>query len=906
MEDAFPFLESATNLVEALRAQHPPEAIAAWFAGRAIIGDVDLSGLEYPHRLALRGCMFWGRVTMEDAHFGNTLDLSDCQFDKGLNLNTARIEGNLVLERCKFGVLGPNRFKPDEIDALSMWQVQVRGAVLLFASHVKARLNMRESCVVGRLTLKGIQIFGDLDLSNAQIGADLFCNSLSKDQARPTISGQVRMRGTRVGGQASFSGSQITGDLDLQSAEIGEVLFCCRRSVEEPLSEIGGQLWMAGTKVRGQVEFNGVQIAGDFKILNADIGAALLCRSLLKNQPRPEIGGKVVIQGTKVGGEVSFCGVKITGNLKLQSTEIGGSFFCRSKSTKEPRPDIGGQVQLLSTKVSGQVAFSGAKIAGDLVLVNAQLGADFHARSSRKVNPRTEIGGTVSFTGTRVEGVTTFVGAEIKGGFSAVRAEFDDGLFLASATVTEFRKAWRGERETAIAQGIDLSHAHINARLSLSGVNCGGAVILHDTRVDGDVLAASTPTHATRVTHVDASSLKVNGDFVFRTVQFACADVTLPCLNLSFAEINGNCYLPGGDGSNVRNLRLFHAKLGEAQFALDANTTVAADGFSFRQLNVPGSDYCKFLEATAPFQRSTYQTVERYLRERGDDRNADLVYREMMRRDRRQECPQRLLRLDHSLFGGNRQVSTRDRARGTTAPAPALPVAPPSVPVPAAPQTSKSWSEWFRSGLSRCASTARRVALWDVSDVWMVLLVVLVYRAFGDFDAFRPLQCSLALLTVLVLLAWRAQALAWLWEVFLDLTTGRGTSSARMGRVLVVAFLLMWAMFLDPESVKREYHPTAAETKNNPELLDLDRHPSEADKKWQPTEAAFAALRTVIPLMGDLPHTEWQPSSKNVKVFGEETWFKYESAAGLVHALSYIALPLFLASLSGLLKKRGD
>jgi hypothetical protein len=833
VEDAFPFLESATNLVEALRAQHPPEAIAAWFAGRAIIGDVDLSGLAYPHRLALRGCMFWGRVTMEDAHFGNTLDLSDCQFDKGLNLNTARIEGNLVLERCKFGVLGPSRFRPDDTDALSLWQVEVRGAVLLFAAHLKARLNMRESRVVGRLTLNGLRLASDIDLVSAEIGADLYCRSLSEQAPRPEIGGQVWMSGTKVGGQADFSGARITGDLDLQGAEIGAALYCCSRSEQEPRPEIGGRVFMLGTKVGGQADFSGARITDDLDLQGAEIGAALFCCSLSKQEPRPEIGGQVFMSSTKVGGQAVFNGARITGDLDLQNAEIGAALLCRSLSEQEPRPEIGGRVRMLGTKVGGTAQFSGAHIKRDLFLGNTQFGADFDAASPREPSPRTQIGGTVSFTGTRVEGVTTFVGAKINGGFSAVRAEFDDGLFLASATATDLREDWRGDRETAISKDVDLSHARINARFSLSGANCGGAVILHDTRVDGDVLAASTPTHTTRVTHVDASSLKVNGQFDFRTVQFACAGER-PCLDLRFAEINGNCYLPGGDGANVRRLQLFHAKLGEVEFALDTVTTVSADGFSFRQLNVPGSDYCRFLEATAPFQRSTYQTVERYLRERGDDRNADLVYREMMRRDRRQELPERLARFDAWVFDRDpahrEQVAARraaERAANGTAPEPS-------------------------SRIRRCVQRAE-----------------------------------------------------WLWELFLDVTTGRGSSSGRMGRVLIFAFVVMWVLFLNPESVKREYHPTELEVCLLPSLLDIDKHPHEAGKEWGTAEAAFTSLRTVIPLMGDLPHTEWQPSSQVVTAFGQPLWFKFETVA-VVHALSYIALPLFLASLSGLLKKRGD
>ena len=41
-------------------------------------------------------------------------------------------------------------------------------------------------------------------------------------------------------------------------------------------------------------------------------------------------------------------------------------------------------------------------------------------------------------------------------------------------------------------------------------------------------------------------------------------------------------------------------------------------------------------------------------------------------------------------------------------------------------------------------------------------------------------------------------------------------------------------------------------------------------------------------------------------MFGQELWVKYEALAGVVNALSHIVLPLFLASVTGWLKKRGE
>ncbi|MBO0697313.1 MAG: hypothetical protein J2P46_02860, partial [Zavarzinella sp.] len=502
--------------------------------------------------------------------------------------------------------------------------------------------------------------------------------------------------------------------------------------------------------------------------------------------------------------------------------------FCRTMSLDAPVSDVGGTVSLVGARVGGVVEFGGARIAKDLNLQNAEVGEDFDVSSPKPDEPRSVIGGDVNLTGVRVEGVTTFSGAEVGGRLWAVRATYDDGVYLGSGGAARSNGS-DAERPTVILGGVDLSHARVNARLSLAGLMTEGDLNLHGAYVDGDLGGNGTRVHTTRLGAVTADGLRVIGRFDLSGVELVCP-AGRPCLDLSFAEVQGDCALPGG--TDGRHLRLYHARLGEVRFHDGLGSAVVAEGLAFRRLTVPADDFCRFLENTDPFQKGTYETVERYLRDRGEDDQADLVFREMRRRDRRQDLPEPLARFDVWLFDRDRRHRIDLAGR--------------------------------RAGARKCPGG----------------------------QPGRPGRVK--------------QVLLWAWGLFLDVSTGCGTRSYRLGAYLVLSLILMWLVFLNPQSVRRDVHPTAVEMALVPVLSEKDTHPPEAEKEWGVSEAGFTALRTVIPLMGDLPHGEWQPSTEVVAVGGTSLGIKYETLAGLVHALSYIVLPLFLASVTGLLKKRGE
>jgi uncharacterized protein YjbI with pentapeptide repeats len=562
-----PALDAALLLM-ALRNN---EELGERFWNCRIVGDVDLRGLEYGPLLTIHNAQFAGAFRAEDARFAKTVDLSGCTFEHGLLFDGAHVGGALLLNDTSLHAL-----PEDATRALSLYQTRVARSLDLRKARAKAEVYLNEARIEGRCDLTSIAIKGSLSLTNAEIGADLWCRSLSNAEPRPTIKGNVNLIRAKVGGQADFTGIDLTGDLDLQGAEIGEALHCRSFLKDEPRPTIGGKVLLLGTKVGGQATFSGIVLTGDLNLQGAEIGADLSCRSLSNAEPRPTIGGNVILMGTKVGGQATFSGIDLKGDLNLLNAEIGADLVCRSLSKDEPRPTIGGKVRLSGTKVGGQAVFNGIDLTGDLNLQNAEIGAGLFCRSSSKDEPRPTIGGNVILSGTKVsgpadfsgidltgdldcqecvfqetffasspqstqprtsiagkvrldgctmEGETVFVGAKM-GRFEARRAHFDDGLNLASATAAHFEKEYQGDRVTEAA-AVDLTHSTLKGTLHLCGALIAGDTILHGVKLDGDLQAHSTKEHRTTLGHLQADGMEASGSVhlagarIAQTLEFA-------------------------------------------------------------------------------------------------------------------------------------------------------------------------------------------------------------------------------------------------------------------------------------------------------------------------------------------------------------------------------------------------
>ena len=300
-----------------------------------------------------------------------------------------------------------------------------------------------------------------------------------------------------------------------------------------------------------------------------------------------------------------------------------------------------------------------------------------------------------------------------------------------------------------------------------------------------------------------------------------------------------------------------HAHLGE--LILEGGTPadlslMCAERFQFRKIQVPQDDLVGFLYRTDPFSKETYRFVEKHLREQGKDKEADKIYREMIRRDRRQELGPILFFLDVIATAPLRKRTRR------------------LVHEEAWPRLTK----WWTSFRQQAPGTQARSA------------VKFVFRI--------PDRV--------------ARALPWVWNVLLDWWVGHGTQSYRLASYLLLMWLVMICTFtFIPEIARWCTTTTIQDTQQFPEKYSADIPPTD---QWGLTQGFGLGTRVTFPMLSVFMAKDWEPSTATVFSFylpfveKRAVWLQYDTLAGIVGLMHYVAVPLFLVSVSGLLKKRGE
>ena len=268
----------------------------------------------------------------------------------------------------------------------------------------------------------------------------------------------------------------------------------------------------------------------------------------------------------------------------------------------------------------------------------------------------------------------------------------------------------------------------------------------------------------------------------------------------------------------------------------------SAEGLEFRKLAIPGDDYVEFLCRTVPFQKSTYHFLEAHLRDKGQDKMADKIYREMNRRDRREHLGPWAFTFD--IFATNPIRWFTD------------------------PKIKGRWKQ----GIGRLKDN--RTAD-EIKNHWT-----------QRFSRGKDHRTAL---------------LPWLPDLFLDVTVGLGTQSHRVGLFLIGLVVALAILFsADAKSVRRTTVTTIVDTVVLHHKLDDDVHPG--PDKWSWIDGTSMALRVAFPMLNIFLAKDWEPSGESIGA----RFITYERIAGTVNVISYVAVPLFLVSVSGLLKRRGD
>lgn len=667
------------------------------------LGHVNVADAHFAKTVDLSGCVFEQNVNFAGAQFGGGLRLSGATIHSS-EQNPGKARFDLIDVR---GYLEMEGLQADaELDFNNARIIgKIKGGSLADRPMIcKGGLVLEGANLYAQVDLHGAEIQGNLDLSEVILGGSLHCQRLRVHKDGRGHGGNVLLRAARISGETHLEGSTIDGMLDIQSGEIRCGLFCGMIGDEQTV--IAGQAHLPAARIAVFVDFHGArlgalimpvavvdgylncprtQIDGDLLLQNAHIKGGILAPGLdLRGSAHLDpvaVGGNIELQQARIAGQATWHGATLEGDLHLEGIHIGGDLWLGNvhfrgdllaSSLKDRRVEVRGQAWLGGARVEGEVRFWGAKIGGDFDLRCAEI------REGLSCEGLSRPDGLVP---TQISGRLNLHDANISGGVKLQRARLGRGAQLSGATLSgtlhcELLESG-GDMDVEganISGGVHFEDARIAGRalfgssrfrgdVNFIGTHVDALLDLQDSVVDGDLncqmLHIQPETWDPECGHALLMGLKVLGEADFIGAKIAGnlnleravidSDVDCSFRHEPLTEIGGTVVL---ESCRVRHAD-FDAKRDDESEAAGRTALPPAftlDCFEFQELTLPDNNYRLFLERSAPFKKSAYHEIERWLHNRGDDAEARRVFHAMRQRQR-QEMTRRLRWYQLSFYG---------------------------------------------------------------------------------------------------------------------------------------------------------------------------------------------------------------------------------------------------------------
>jgi hypothetical protein len=515
----------------------------------AIVGRLDLAGLDVPFPVRLDRCDFDSPLVLEGAKF-QELALTSCDRLPGLLANGARIRRDLDLSRSRVtgGLLTTastskrsaiwlcestigGRFlcvdtliSSDGERSIQADRMRVGGTVRFLRRFVAtAEIRLLGAHIEGSLDLTGASISCSdgpaLDLGDAFIGGSIFLIADSEGR-RPVIRGRIDMGSARISGQLLIRNATLTKS---RTTPVGSGYSRSRirgSALSAPRLSVGAEMTLeANCRVVGGLDLAmsdlGSLSIADGSSLRADGHTALDLthaefRSGLTLEPGVEVRGTVRLTGAHVRGDLSLKGVQLRSpeQLALASDDAEPSHRPDGLSGSEVNyPSMGYAIRADGVKVAGSallgegltaggaVRLAGAEIAGSLICSGAQLlGRD--ENGDALVANQLKVGGSVLLNA----GFTSAGSVRIPG------ATIVRNLVLSGAQLTG------QDREGIVlrAGGIDVLGVYLN-----EGFTAAGMIWLESAQIRGSAYFAPDQP-ADGVTGLEAAHTRVAGTLDWR------------------------------------------------------------------------------------------------------------------------------------------------------------------------------------------------------------------------------------------------------------------------------------------------------------------------------------------------------------------------------------------------------
>ena len=618
---------------------------------------------------------------------------------------------------------------------------------------------------------------------------------------------------------------------------------------------------LGGTKVGGEVSFNGAAIVGNLEFREAELGASLFCTP--HGDHRTVVGGQVVFGGTNVRGDVSFNGAAIRDNLVFQSAKIGERLLCRSMEGN--RTVIGGEVSLFGTTVGGGIDVNGAAIAHDLALQKTEVGEDLFCTPHG--GNRTVIGGRVLLSGTTVLGTVEMNGASIVDNLDVQDAELGASLFCrpegGNRSLVGGRMFLSG---TKVGGQVDVGGALIAGELALQNAEVGACLFCRP--LQDDQTGTTYPTEIKKQLQIVMTQVKGNVDL--------CGAAITGGLRLRSSVFYGFVQCHPHDGFRAR-----------AELVLIEKVTL--NGY----LDMRGINIEKGLAIIDSSVQGSLRCAESSRNDSPEVWNTDVGSVLLIQR-----C-----HINHLNLDGRIIPKPKDNV--------------------ALPRLRLNQTEVFKLEINQILPPC-----FDAEGLQFIQLLI----PGNDYRTFLHRTRPFFKATYVRFESWlrdrgeeaRANAIyrdrrnrdhkeggmSWANTIFENVLLrpiGYGTKTYQLLLCwFLPVFVLSWLLYSAPVSVERKvgFAPGDLPLVRNGSKLDRSVQPQE----WQgPMKPLLMAVQTTLPMLPLASDLGVVPADLPIRVKDDVVlprWATYQVYAGVVSVGSWIALPLAIAGLSGLIRRK--
>lgn len=662
--------------VHQARVLEPVHLENAAFSAPVVLSQVtfehgaDFGGARFEKGLFLEQCVLEGRLGLEGSHVGGSLHAQGLWFHREGSHGTHESLKKL------------SRYGAPLVD-LDASGLVVEGSVYLEGLRAANLVDLSRARIEGDLRLGGGRIGRPREpsltpvrsfavrMDNARIGGDVDLVYLRDEKLVPPPEPRDETLNEVVPGYATPS-------------------TLIRGSVMATGVQIEGNLELAGLRCEGDLLFAGCRVDGYL-----DAGARGPTRRLMVlgdvRLHRADIGGHVALHGTWVGGDLGLDASSVGGSILASTVATGDGRVAplhvrgrldlsgiRAHDVRLEAPTLGllrvatGRIDRLAVRPGLEEVRGGEADDTALRPVRRRLGRIggvelFDLDLAKRLALEAEIDGHAE------------LGNLVCGGDVELWSDRRD---LREAALLESAESWApGEPapaetlRTRISGDLVCTGLRIAGRLVLTNVVAGGRILLKNCQVEQDLNCASVgpnPASAqgrtrTQCSHLDLELTRCGGDVDLAglhvgdggSVDARQLQVTGRIL---FARALGSG--PGAPGEEGRGGRVQARIAGDldlsaaegAQLVLAASSVggrVNLERGRFRRLDaieprsfsghnltdlrvdrwgIPDEHLRAFLDSSEPFARATYVEIERVLRNKAQDGEADRVYRAMRAR----------------------------------------------------------------------------------------------------------------------------------------------------------------------------------------------------------------------------------------------------------------------------------